>query len=111
MFFWNKICGFIVIFLLNGYILNAQALRTNSFLLPEKPVTKAISKPSFVFSNNMEKPAVNNSSSFLIIAPNYYTQHFGIICKKELAIENATKIPFRFRIGSLQQCNYLEGKK
>ena len=111
MFFWNKICGFIVIFLLNGPILNAQTIKTNNFLPPDKSVIKAISKPLFTFNNNLEKPEINNSSSFSIIAPNYYTQHFGIICKKELAIEKATKIPFRFRIGSLQQCNYLEGKK
>ena len=50
-------------------------------------------------------------SPFTVISQDYYTQHFGIMCKKELAIEKATKIPFRFRLGSLQQCNYLEGKK
>ena len=50
-------------------------------------------------------------SPLTVIPQDYYTQHFGIMCKKELAIEKATKIPFRFRLGSLQQCNYLEGKK
>jgi len=55
----------------------------------------------------------NNSAgqTFSVIPQDYYTQHFGIMCKKELALEKATKIPFRFRLGSLQQCNYLEGKK
>lgn len=45
-----------------------------------------------------------------VLPPNYYTASFGFICKKELAIEKATKIPFRFRLGSLSYCNLLEGK-
>lgn len=45
-----------------------------------------------------------------ILSPNYYTANMGFFCKKELAIEKATKIPLRFRIGSLGYCNQLEGK-
>ena len=44
------------------------------------------------------------------IAPNLYTQNFGFFCRKELQLEKTTKIPFRFRLGSLNYCNYLEGK-
>jgi hypothetical protein len=45
-----------------------------------------------------------------VIAANYYTQNFGFFCKKELQFEKATKIPLRFRLGTLQYNNYLEGK-
>jgi hypothetical protein len=45
-----------------------------------------------------------------ILSPNYYTESFGLMCKKELQLEKATKIPFRFRLGSLDYCNQLEGK-
>jgi hypothetical protein len=50
-------------------------------------------------------------SEFSIIPQNYYSDRMGIICKKEWALERSTRIPFRIRLGSVQQCNYLEGKK
>jgi len=51
-----------------------------------------------------------NPLSCSVIAADYYTQGFGFFCKKELQFEKASKIPLRFRLGSLQYNNYLEGK-
>jgi hypothetical protein len=39
----------------------------------------------------------------------YYLQS-GFFCKKEWELEKTTHIPFRFRLGSLADCNALEGK-
>jgi hypothetical protein len=39
-----------------------------------------------------------------------YLGGLGFFCKKELDIEKATHLPIRFRLGSLQEVNRLEGK-
>ncbi|MGG9964268.1 hypothetical protein [Ferruginibacter sp. SUN106] len=45
-----------------------------------------------------------------VITSNFYTQNFGFFCKKELQLEKVTGIPFKFRLGSVQQCDWMEGK-
>jgi hypothetical protein len=43
------------------------------------------------------------------IAPNYYTTQTGFFCNQERALEKKTKIPLRFRLGSLSYTEQLEG--
>ena len=109
MAFWNKFCGFIAVFFLSVLFSSGQTAHYIKI-----SGTETFQKPGLSFNsvyNSYNKRALNFSRPFAIIPQNYYIQHFGIMCKKELAIEKATKIPFKFRLGSVQQCNYLEGKK
>ena len=39
-----------------------------------------------------------------------YMSNLGYFCRKEVEIEKMTHLPLRFRLGSLQEVNRLEGK-
>ncbi len=45
-----------------------------------------------------------------ILPPDHYVKGLGFFCKKELQLEKATKIPFRFRLGTIDYVNKMEGK-
>lgn len=45
-----------------------------------------------------------------IIDADFYTRDLGFFCRKELQFEKATKIPLRFRLGTVSYNDYLEGK-
>lgn len=56
---------------------------------------------------------ITDSSSitpFRLLPEDYYTKNLSFFCKKELQVEKITKIPLRFRLGSMEQVNFLEGK-
>ncbi len=57
--------------------------------------------------------AITDSSSttpFRLLPEDYYIKNLSFFCKKELQVEKITKIPLRFRLGSMEQVNFLEGK-
>jgi hypothetical protein len=83
-------------------------------VLPELVPGQQISGPTFlpVIKSDTVKQVITFKQENVKPALNKYDYYnsLGIACKAELKLEKATKIPFRFRLGSLQQTDYLERK-
>lgn len=89
--FTKRICLFVNLFIIAGFAAKAQ--------MPGRAIAGAkliadSSKPVF----------------FRLLPEDYYSKNLSFFCKKELQIEKITKVPVRFRLGSLEQVNALEGK-
>ena len=45
-----------------------------------------------------------------VVSPNFYVKNLSFFCKQEIKFQAATNIPLKFRIGSVQYCDRMEGK-
>lgn len=62
---------------------------------------------SILIKNN----AVAAQANIPFLSANYYATQLGFFCKQELKFEKVVKIPFKFRLGSVEDCDKLEGKR
>jgi hypothetical protein len=111
MIFWNKFCGLVLFLLITGLCSPAQNTTFREFNTT-LPIKNKLSTSGSLIHFTLPVFIVAKSQNAQQMVPaDFYTCNIGFFCKKELLIEKTTKIPLRFRLGSLQQCNYYEGKK
>jgi hypothetical protein len=79
-------------------------------LIYAQQVSKPMLPPSIKADTINQNIALKQGSLKPVLGKYDYYNSLGVACKAELKLEKATKIPFRFRLGSLQQTDYLERK-
>ncbi|MEP7079579.1 MAG: hypothetical protein ABI784_02570 [Ginsengibacter sp.] len=114
MFFWNKVCASLFFFFFISSTSFSQLSADNR--LKDKAVfQKQLSFSTFtvpkrsIIKLNILLPTILKPD--LKITPDQVSCKYGFFCKNEWKLEKTTRLPFRFRVGSLEQCDFYENRK
>ena len=75
----------------------------------KKPLPELPGRP-IVFNERVFRQDANAASLPAALAPDQAVRRWGLVCRKEWALEKSTGVPFRFRLGSVDYTDRLEGK-
>jgi hypothetical protein len=71
----------------------------------------SLSPVNFSDYKKLETPGLLAFTERKLVSDDHFTRNFGFFCRKELQFEKHTKLPLRFRLGSLAFCNYPEARR
>ena len=83
----------------------AKPAAKNNLLLSLQPTTNNLQQVS------LKKPGSKIAENTPFLPADFYSRQLGFFCKQEIKMDKVTKFPIRFRLGSVEQCNWLEGKR
>lgn len=46
-----------------------------------------------------------------VVPAKFYVNNLGFFCKQELKLQAITRLPVKLRLGTVQYCDWMEGKK
>ncbi len=95
----SKIFIFCMIFVVKLSFAQQIQLQSNTV---KDFTTVPIPRPVLINEQNVEKS---------MVGPRFYVNNLGFFCKQELKFRAATGLPMVFRLGSVQYCDRMEGKK
>jgi hypothetical protein len=95
-----------LLFLFFSIIFGVAPAKSQPKLLfaPQKAVVKNI----FMLSM---KDTLHRIVPTMQVYPMFYCNNLGFVCKQEIKFQKIIKLPFVFRLGSVQYVDYLEGKR
>ena len=103
---WNNFCALAALFLTFSLKINAQTIDSTAKQAEIPPVVLPI------FQSLAPQPSIFLTKSTAVkVSWGSPFSHWGIMCIGEYKLEKKTGVPFRFRLGSLDYVNKLEGKK
>ncbi|MES2848783.1 MAG: hypothetical protein V4685_06980 [Bacteroidota bacterium] len=73
------------------------------------PILQMTTDKSKLF--DFKKPVIITTPYKPFLPADFYSKQLGFVCKQEIKMDKVIKVPFRFRLGSVEQCDWLEGKR
>lgn len=67
-------------------------------------------KPFINWTLNSQKQGIAPVYPHFVVSPNFSVKNLSFFCRQEFRFEQATKIPLKFRLGSVQYVDWLEQK-
>ncbi len=99
----KRIIAFTVKFIFSVSFLCAQPKQDS---IPSKPVHFFQPPVHYFFIQPTLQPVVQPGN----LPGDFYAKQLPFFCEKELKIQKAVGFPIKFRIGSVEYCDKLEGK-